>query len=179
MAALSIPGLQKYAAGSGEFVSNKPSYLVCHFRQLTFHTPSPVVYFLQGGRIWKSFQSDLSYQWIFTAFLQLRTFLLQSCILRLYVPNSVSSQSSTSHCLFSVTPIGYLCFLWQGLILLRQAILSAEDAYLCFSLPECLLQRSLAAIPLKISYTLSMWITSCFPSAFHFGWHQQMLFPFV
>ena len=82
----------------------------------------------------------------------------------------ISIQYFTSS--FSGTPIGYLCSLWQGLISLRQAILSVEDAYLCLSLPECLLQRRLAAIPLKISYTLSVWITSCFPSAFHFGWHQ-------
>ena len=46
MAAVSIPGLYEYAVGSGEFVRNKPSHLVQHFRQLISHTPSPVCFAL-------------------------------------------------------------------------------------------------------------------------------------
>lgn len=77
---------------------------------------------------------------------------------------------------FSGTLICYLCSLWQGLISLRQAILSVEDSYLCFSLPERLLQRGLAAVPLKMSYTLfyvdyflfSLRLSFCFAPAMWF-----------
>lgn len=42
MVASFIPGLDEYAVGSGEFVSNKPFHFIQHFRQLISHTPSAV-----------------------------------------------------------------------------------------------------------------------------------------